>query len=88
MKNNLSGLPDLAKLFQRLKISLDLGEKVKENTTFGLAILLGLKNKQFNEVLDMIYSSACDNRELVADIVGVNTLRDIENYLTDNVKIN
>lgn len=82
---NLFKLPDLAKTFQKLKISLDLTQKVNDKSLIGMAILIGLQEKKFDEVLDMIYEQSCCNRPAMEDIVGVDLLLEIEDYLSEKV---
>jgi len=73
----ITTLPDLARSAKLLAISVEL-EDVDCETAFGLSIQQGLRDNKLREVIDMIREQAKDNRTLVADMVGENTLQKIE----------
>jgi hypothetical protein len=72
-----TNLPDLAKSFKILSISVRL-EDVNPETFLGYAIRLALKKKELKKAMQMIVDNARDNRELTIEIVGEDLLKDIE----------
>lgn len=74
---NVSTFPDLAQSMKLMKISCDL-ELVSQDNIFGMAIQTGLRKGKLKDTILMIQSQAQDNRPLMADIVGENLLKDIE----------
>lgn len=76
---HLTELPDIAKTFARLKIMLDLEEKVNENTLLGMSIKRGIMNKEKPSVIiQTIKDAARDNREAVLNVIPENLLNYIE----------
>lgn len=66
-----TNIKDLGKSFQKLKIILDLENKVSADTSFGFAILNAIENKKpVDEILIMIFEQYKDNSRIVTEIVG------------------
>ena len=77
MKTIARSLPDLSKAWKLAALSVKL-ENVSDETVFGLAIKIALKKKDLRRCIEMIQEQAQDNRQMVADIIGEDNLREIE----------
>lgn len=73
----MNTFPDLGKSFKMLKIRMEL-DKVPMETLIGFAIHCGLKEISVNRVVHMIKEQAKDNREMMANVIGEDLLREIE----------
>jgi hypothetical protein len=75
---NIKSLPNLANAAHLLKISVEL-EGVPTHSVMGMAIQIGLREARLKDVIKMIKSQAADNRPLMANIIGEDLLKEIEN---------
>jgi hypothetical protein len=75
---NIKTLPDLSRSAQLLKLSVEL-EGVPTHSVMGMAIQIGLREGRLKDVIKMIKSQATDNRLLMANIIGEDLLKEIEN---------
>jgi hypothetical protein len=73
-KPNNNSFPDLGRSFAKMKLQ-DKLDAVSERTIFGMAILSARMNKMpLQELSKEIYSQYLDNKAMVADIVGQDTI--------------
>lgn len=74
----LKSMPDLAGIFQQMKIRDQLELISPDHSLLGYSIGLALRNKTpLGEILELIYSQYVDNREAVLNIVGEDAMNRI-----------